>query len=64
MTLLFYCLCFSIPGAFGETLTVPNAKMHLENNEAWLEVREQICIKRYKKRSIVFCYTKPLWQTY
>lgn len=25
-------------GAFGETLTVPNAKMHLENNEAWLEV--------------------------
>lgn len=44
MTLLFYCLCFSIPGAFGETLTVPNAKMHLENNEAWLEVREQICI--------------------
>ena len=25
-------------GAFGETLTVPNAKMHLENNQAWLEV--------------------------
>lgn len=25
-------------GAFGETLTVPNAKMHLENNVAWLEV--------------------------
>ena len=25
-------------GAFGETLTVPNVKMHLENNEAWLEV--------------------------
>ncbi|KAI1287965.1 hypothetical protein HDE_09718 [Halotydeus destructor] len=25
-------------GAFGETLTVPNAKMHLENSEAWLEV--------------------------
>lgn len=25
-------------GAFGETLTAPNVKMHLENNEAWLEV--------------------------
>lgn len=25
-------------GAFGETLTVPNIKMHLENNEAWLTV--------------------------
>lgn len=25
-------------GAFGETLIVPNAKMHLENNQAWLEV--------------------------
>ncbi|XP_053206083.1 hexosaminidase D-like [Panonychus citri] len=25
-------------GAFGETLTVPNVKMHLENNEGWLEV--------------------------
>lgn len=27
-------------GAFGETLTVPNVKMHLENNEAWLEVSD------------------------
>jgi hypothetical protein len=25
-------------GAFGETLTVPNTKMHLENNDAWIEV--------------------------
>lgn len=25
-------------GAFGETLTVPNVKMHLENNEAWVSV--------------------------
>ncbi|XP_015782701.1 hexosaminidase D [Tetranychus urticae] len=25
-------------GAFGETLTVPNVKMHLENNQGWLEV--------------------------
>lgn len=23
-------------GAFGETLTVPNIKMHLDNNIAWL----------------------------
>lgn len=28
-------------GAFGETLTVPNVKMHLENNEAWLEVMQE-----------------------
>ncbi|CAG2182173.1 unnamed protein product, partial [Oppiella nova] len=29
-------------GAFGETLTVPNARWHLENNMAWLSVaREQ-----------------------
>ncbi|XP_054721330.1 hexosaminidase D-like [Uloborus diversus] len=29
-------------GAFGETLTVPDAKRHLENNKAWLTVmREQ-----------------------
>lgn len=25
-------------GAFGETLTVPNIRMHLENNEAWIQV--------------------------
>ena len=25
-------------GAFGETLTVPNVKMHLENNIAWLDI--------------------------
>ena len=28
-------------GAFGETLTVPNIKMHLENNQAWLEVMSE-----------------------
>lgn len=28
-------------GAFGETLTVPSAKGHLENNLAWLEVIEE-----------------------
>jgi hexosaminidase len=29
-------------GAFGETLTVPNARWHLDNNMAWLSVaREQ-----------------------
>ena len=26
-------------GAFGETLIVPDANLHLENNIAWLEVR-------------------------
>jgi hypothetical protein len=25
-------------GAFGETLIIPDANMHLENNVAWLEV--------------------------
>jgi len=25
-------------GAFGETINVPNAKRHLENNLRWLEV--------------------------
>ncbi|KAG1655346.1 Hexosaminidase D [Nymphon striatum] len=28
-------------GAFGETLTVPNIKQHLENNEAWLQVMDE-----------------------
>lgn len=28
-------------GAFGETLTVPNVKMHLENNEAWIAVMSE-----------------------
>jgi len=28
-------------GAFGETLTVPNVKMHLENNQAWLDVMSE-----------------------
>ncbi|RWS06838.1 hypothetical protein B4U79_08355 [Dinothrombium tinctorium] len=28
-------------GAFGETLMVPNVKMHLENNEAWLEAMKE-----------------------
>ena len=32
----------SFKGAFGETLTVPNAKMHLENNQAWLEVISRV----------------------
>ncbi|XP_028967191.1 hexosaminidase D [Galendromus occidentalis] len=36
-------------GAFGETLTVPNAKQHLENNLAWLEV-----IQEQKKKFKLF----------
>ncbi|GBL87937.1 Hexosaminidase D [Araneus ventricosus] len=28
-------------GAFGETLTVPDAKRHLENNRAWLQVMNE-----------------------
>lgn len=29
-------------GAFGETLTVPNANMHLENNIGWLDVSHKL----------------------
>lgn len=47
-------------GAFGETLTVPNAKMHLENNVAWLEVMRDQKTKFDSFRGI----TITGWQRY
>uniref|UniRef100_A0A2L2Y7K7 beta-N-acetylhexosaminidase n=1 Tax=Parasteatoda tepidariorum TaxID=114398 RepID=A0A2L2Y7K7_PARTP len=47
-------------GAFGETLTVPNVKMHLENNEAWLEVMAEQHKKFSNFRGIVITG----WQRY
>lgn len=47
-------------GAFGETLTVPNVKMHLENNEAWLEVMAEQHKKFGNFRGIVITG----WQRY
>ncbi|XP_064465727.1 hexosaminidase D-like isoform X3 [Ornithodoros turicata] len=47
-------------GAFGETLTVPNAKMHLENNEGWLEVMSEQHGKFKNFRGIVVTG----WQRY
>lgn len=47
-------------GAFGETLTIPNVKMHLENNEAWLEVMAEQHKKFSNFRGIVITG----WQRY
>ncbi|GFT14208.1 hexosaminidase D [Nephila pilipes] len=47
-------------GAFGETLTVPNVKMHLENNEAWLDVMAEQHKKFGNFRGIVITG----WQRY
>lgn len=47
-------------GAFGETLTIPNVKMHLENNEAWLEVMDEQQRKFTSFRGIVITG----WQRY
>lgn len=47
-------------GAFGETLTVPNARMHLENNEGWLEVMSEQHAKFPRFRGIVITG----WQRY
>lgn len=50
----------SFKGAYGETLTVPNAKMHLENNEGWLEVMSEQHGKFKTLRGIVVTG----WQRY
>ncbi|KAH9362944.1 hypothetical protein HPB48_014274 [Haemaphysalis longicornis] len=47
-------------GAFGETLTVPNVRMHLENNEGWLEVMNEQHAKFPNFRGIVVTG----WQRY
>ncbi|RWS27090.1 hypothetical protein B4U80_05337 [Leptotrombidium deliense] len=47
-------------GAFGETLTVPNVKMHLENNEAWLEVMKE----QYKNFKALRGIVVTGWQRY
>ncbi|GIY53465.1 hexosaminidase D [Caerostris darwini] len=47
-------------GAFGETLTVPNVKMHLENNEAWLDVMSE----QHKKFSNFRGIAITGWQRY
>lgn len=47
-------------GAFGETLTIPNVKMHLENNEAWLEAMSEQFNKFESFRGIVLAG----WQRY
>lgn len=47
-------------GAFGETLTVPNAKMHLDNNVAWLDVIQEQKNKFKLFRGIVITG----WQRY
>lgn len=47
-------------GAFGETLTVPNVRMHLENNEGWLEVMNEQHAKFPHFRGIVVTG----WQRY
>lgn len=47
-------------GAFGETLIVPDANMHLENNVAWLEVIDDLIdfllcfIKIFLKNNSIF----------
>lgn len=50
----------SFKGAFGETLTVPNTRMHLENNEGWLEVMAEQHAKFHHFRGIVVTG----WQRY
>lgn len=47
-------------GAFGETLTVPNVRMHLENHEGWLEVMNEQHAKFPNFRGIVVTG----WQRY